>query len=108
METLSVWGEFLGGVGVMLSLIFLGVQTRASNRLALAASQREQPRPFSDATRMSYMPPPPGRRRQGPTWGGTIGYHKRPMEWKCEASTSLPSWVAEEYTGELHMARVWR
>ena len=42
METLSVWGEFLGGVGVMLSLIFLGVQTRASNRLALAASQREQ------------------------------------------------------------------
>ena len=26
METLSVWGEFLGGVGVMLSLIFLGVQ----------------------------------------------------------------------------------
>ena len=31
METLSVWGEFLGGVGVMLSLIFLGVQTRASN-----------------------------------------------------------------------------
>ena len=42
METLSVRGEFLGGVGVMLSLIFLGVQTRASNRLALAASQREQ------------------------------------------------------------------
>ena len=42
METLSVWGEFFGGVGVMLSLIFLGVQTRASNRLALAASQREQ------------------------------------------------------------------
>ena len=42
METLSVWGEFLGGVGVLLSLIFLGFQTRASNRLALAASQREQ------------------------------------------------------------------
>ena len=42
MESLAIWGEFLGGVGVIISLIFLGVQTRTSNRLALAASQREQ------------------------------------------------------------------
>ena len=42
MEILSIWGEFLGGIGVLLSLIFLGVQTRAANRLALASSQREQ------------------------------------------------------------------
>ena len=37
MEILSIWGEFLGGIGVLLSLIFLGVQTRAANRLALAS-----------------------------------------------------------------------
>ena len=42
MEMLSVWGEFLGGVGVIISLVFLGLQTRTSNRLALASSQREQ------------------------------------------------------------------
>jgi hypothetical protein len=41
MEMLSVWGEFLGGVGVIISLVFLGLQTRTSNRLALASSQRE-------------------------------------------------------------------
>ena len=41
METLAIWGEFLGGVGVMASLIFLAIQTRAANKLALAASQRE-------------------------------------------------------------------
>ena len=42
MEILAIWGEFLGGVGVIISLVFLGLQTRTSNRLALAASQREQ------------------------------------------------------------------
>ena len=42
MELLSIWGEFLGGVGVIISLVFVGMQTRTSNRLALAASQREQ------------------------------------------------------------------
>jgi len=25
MEMLSVWGEFLGGVGVIISLVFLGL-----------------------------------------------------------------------------------
>ena len=42
MEMLSIWGEFLGGVGVIISLVFLGMQTRTANRLALASSQREQ------------------------------------------------------------------
>ena len=42
METLAIWGEFLGGIGVIISLIFLGLQTKTANRLALAASQREQ------------------------------------------------------------------
>ncbi|MBM88595.1 MAG: hypothetical protein CMQ41_09490 [Gammaproteobacteria bacterium] len=42
MELLSTWGEFLGGIGVIISLIFLGIQTRTANRLALASSQREQ------------------------------------------------------------------
>ena len=42
MELLAVWGEFLGGVGVIISLVFLGMQTRTANRLALAASQRDQ------------------------------------------------------------------
>ena len=42
MELLAVWGEFLGGIGVVISLVFLGMQTRTANRLALAVSQREQ------------------------------------------------------------------
>ena len=42
MEILSIWGEFLGGIGVVISLVFLGMQTRTANRLALASSQREQ------------------------------------------------------------------
>ena len=42
MEMLSIWGEFLGGIGVIISLVFLGMQTRTANRLALASSQREQ------------------------------------------------------------------
>ena len=42
MESLVIWGEFLGGVEVIFSLIFLEMQNRTSSRLALAASQREQ------------------------------------------------------------------
>ena len=41
MEQLAIWGEFLGGIGVIASLLFLGLQTRTANILALAASQRE-------------------------------------------------------------------
>ena len=40
MELLAIWGEFLGGIGVIISLVFLGMQTRTSNRLALAAGTK--------------------------------------------------------------------
>ena len=53
MELLAIWGEFLGGIGVIISLVFLGMQTRTSNRLALAASQREQRHIWQDM--MFYM-----------------------------------------------------
>ena len=53
MESLAIWGEFLGGIGVIISLVFLGMQTRTSNRLALAASQREQRAIWQDM--MFYM-----------------------------------------------------
>ena len=53
MELLAIWGEFLGGIGVIISLVFLGMQTRISNRLALAASQREQRHIWQDM--MFYM-----------------------------------------------------
>ena len=53
MELLAVWGEFLGGIGVVISLVFLGMQTRTANRLALAASQREQRHIWQDM--MFYM-----------------------------------------------------
>ena len=53
MELLAVWGEFLGGIGVIISLVFLGMQTRTANRLALAASQREQRHIWQDM--MFYM-----------------------------------------------------
>ena len=41
MEAIGILGEFLGGLGVMASLIFLAHQIRTSNRLAVAASERE-------------------------------------------------------------------
>ena len=41
METIGIWGEFLGGLGVIVSLIFLAHQIRISNKLAIAASERE-------------------------------------------------------------------
>lgn len=53
MELLAVWGEFLSGIGVVISLVFLGMQTRTANRLALAASQREQRHIWQDM--MFYM-----------------------------------------------------
>ena len=41
MEAVGIWGEFLGGLGVIASLIFLAHQIRISNKLAIAASERE-------------------------------------------------------------------
>lgn len=41
MEVVGIWGEFLGGLGVVVSLVFLAHQIRISNRLAIAASERE-------------------------------------------------------------------
>jgi hypothetical protein len=41
LETIGIWGEFLGGLGVIASLVFLAHQIRISNRLAVAASERE-------------------------------------------------------------------
>jgi hypothetical protein len=40
-ETLSYLGNFIGGVAVVLSLIFLAYEMRASNKLARAQNQRE-------------------------------------------------------------------
>jgi len=41
LEAIGILGEFLGGLGVMASLLFLAHQIRTSNRLAVAASERE-------------------------------------------------------------------
>tara|TARA_X000000368_G_scaffold393770_1_gene359764 strand:- start:210 stop:716 length:507 start_codon:yes stop_codon:yes gene_type:complete len=42
MENLSIWVELLGSVGILITLIFLVIQTRTANKLAIAESQREQ------------------------------------------------------------------
>ena len=42
MENLSIWAELLGSVGILVTLIFLVIQTRTANKLAIAESQREQ------------------------------------------------------------------
>ena len=36
MELLAVWGEFLGGIGVVISLVFLGMQTPNSESLSVS------------------------------------------------------------------------
>ncbi|MDG2140363.1 MAG: hypothetical protein P8K27_02595 [Gammaproteobacteria bacterium] len=41
METLASLGEILGGIGVLISLIFLAIQIRSGNELARADSQRQ-------------------------------------------------------------------
>ena len=41
METIGIWGEFLGGLGVIASLVFLAHQIRVSNKLSIAATERE-------------------------------------------------------------------
>jgi len=41
METLANIGELLGGLGVLISLLFLAVQIRTGNELARADSQRQ-------------------------------------------------------------------
>ena len=41
METLANIGEILGGLGVLISLIFLAIQIRSGNELARADSQRQ-------------------------------------------------------------------
>ena len=41
METLANVGELLGGLGVLISLVFLAVQIRNGNELARADSQRQ-------------------------------------------------------------------
>ena len=40
MENLSIWVELLGSVGILITLIFLVIQTRTANKLAIAESQR--------------------------------------------------------------------
>jgi len=47
MEAIGIWGEFLGGLGVIISLIFLAQQIRVSNKLAIAACEREIMSSFS-------------------------------------------------------------
>ena len=41
MDTLANLGEILGGLGVLISLIFLAIQIRSGNELARADSQRQ-------------------------------------------------------------------
>ena len=41
MEMIGIWGEFLGGLGVIASLVFLAHQIRVSNKLSIAATERE-------------------------------------------------------------------
>ena len=41
METLANVGELLGGLGVLISLVFLAIQLRNGNELARADSQRQ-------------------------------------------------------------------
>ena len=41
MDTLANIGEILGGLGVLISLIFLAIQIRSGNELARADSQRQ-------------------------------------------------------------------
>ena len=41
METIGIWGEFLSGLGVIFSLVFLAHQIRVSNKLSIAATERE-------------------------------------------------------------------
>ena len=41
METIGILGEFLGGLGVIVSLVFLAHQIRVSNKLSIAATERE-------------------------------------------------------------------
>ena len=41
IEILGSIGEFLGGIGVVISLIYVGIQVKQSNVLAIAASERE-------------------------------------------------------------------
>ena len=41
METLANIGEILGGLGVLISLIFLAIQIQSGNELARADSQRQ-------------------------------------------------------------------
>jgi len=41
METLANFGEIIGGLSVFVSLIFLTIQIRSSNKLARADSQRQ-------------------------------------------------------------------
>ena len=41
LEQLGSLGEIVSGIGIIISLIYVGVQVRQSNKLAIAASERE-------------------------------------------------------------------
>ena len=41
MEMIGIWGEFLGGLGVIASIVFLAHQIRVSHKLSIAATERE-------------------------------------------------------------------
>ena len=40
ITTLAAWGEFLGGIAVVVSLVYLASQIRQNSRLDASASNR--------------------------------------------------------------------
>ena len=48
IESLAAWGEFLGGVAVVVGLIFVGIQVRISNQEARIAANDRYAKSMSD------------------------------------------------------------